>query len=260
MAKYDPLEAYLRGLSGDVVRLTFDEINGILQSKLPRSAYEHPPFWSNTEVGSSHVWADAWQRAGWRTVRYNLEQQFVDFRRFSDESSPTPAPRTGPQGESAPSGSGESRNEDSGDTSEERQLATIWSRRGQRKFRERLLRAYGCVCAVSGSTVEALLEAAHIVPHALETNYAITNGLLLRADIHTLFDLHLITIDSDGRVCVARSLEWTEYAQFRGRRLVAYPLDKEECPSADQLKRHHNLFVAREEALVDQSGEAPVER
>ncbi|MBR8058928.1 HNH endonuclease [Burkholderia dolosa] len=256
MAKYDALETYLRSLAGDTVRLTFDEINKILPSRLPRSAYEHPPFWSNTEVGSSHVWADAWQRAGWRTVGHNLEQQYVEFRRFAAGPSGELQDHTQPliEGDAVASGPiarDATRNEDRRNTSEDRQLASIWTRRGQQKFRERLLRAYGSVCAVSGSTVEPLLEAAHIVPHALETNYAVTNGLLLRADIHTLFDLHLIAVDADGRVSVARSLEWTEYAQFRGRRLAALPVNQAERPSPEQLKRHHNLFIAREEALDD---------
>lgn len=251
MAKYDALEAHLRKQLSDTVRLTFDEINQILPSRLPRSAYEHPPFWSNTEVGSSHVWADAWQRAGWRTVCYSLEQQYVDFRRFREEppgvsqdsaprGSESAAPR--PDDEVAAVGNGGLPDE------EEKQLVAIRARRGQVDFRDRLRRVYGATCAISGSTVEPLLEAAHIVPHALETNYATSNGLLLRADIHTLFDLHLIAVDADGRVAVSRSLEWTEYAQFRSRRLAAVPADQEACPSPAQLKRHHDLFIAREEA------------
>ena len=253
MAKYDDLEAHLRKQLGDTVRLTFDEINQILPSRLPRSAYEHPPFWSNTEVGSSHVWADAWQRAGWRTVGYSLEQQYVDFRRFrkeppgvSQDSAPrvteNPAPQPDDEAMTAVGTDGLP-------DAEEKQLVAIRARRGQVDFRERLRRVYRATCAISGSTVELLLEAAHIVPHALETNYATSNGLLLRADIHTLFDLHLIAVDPDGRVAVSRSLEWTEYAQFRGRRLAAVPADQKACPSPAQLKRHHDLFIAREEAL-----------
>lgn len=207
MAKYDALEAYLRNLRDDSVRLTFDEINAILPSPLPRSAYEHPPFWSNTTVGSTHVWADAWQRAGWRVTSHSLEQQYVDFRRIEPDGARfgnrAEAPATGQDAESA--GSGDDRPE-----GEERQLVAIRTRRGQADFRDRLLRAYGGTCAVSRSTAEALLEAAHIVPHAVETNYTTTNGLVLRADIHTLFDLHLIAVDAEGRVAVSRSLEWTE--------------------------------------------------
>ncbi|UZF34536.1 HNH endonuclease [Ralstonia pseudosolanacearum] len=252
MAKYDALEVHLRNLPGDAVRLTFAEINDILPSPLPRSAYKHPPFWSNTAVGGTHVWADAWQRAGWRTTGHHFEQQYVDFRRVRDKPSGELRDHAQPQNETEASRSGQDapavNPNDHWQESEEKQLAEIWTRRGQPNFRDRLLRAYSATCAVSGSMVEPVLEAAHIVPHALETNYATTNGLLLRADIHTLFDLHLISVDASGRVAVSRSLEWTEYAQFRGR-LVVLPVDREERPSLDQLERHHDLFVAREEAL-----------
>lgn len=71
----------------------------------------------------------------------------------------------------------------------------------------------------------------------------------MRSDIHTLFDLHLMAIDADCRMAISRSLEWTEYAQYRGRRLAVLPSDKGEHPSPDSLKLHHDLFVAREEAL-----------
>ncbi|WP_434716931.1 HNH endonuclease [Paraburkholderia sp. A2RO-4L] len=255
MAKYDALETHLRNLPGDTVRLTFEEINNILPSRLPRSAYEHPPFWSNTEIGSSHVWADAWQRAGWRTTGHSLEQQYVDFRRFqaaAPDATQDSARLESETGTSQPDGNvpvavsnGSLQDE------EEKQLVAIRARRGQADFRVRLLCAYGTTCAISGSTVEPLLEAAHIVPHALETNFATTNGLLLRADIHTLFDLYLIAVAADGRVAVSRSLEWTEYAQFRGRRLVAVPADQQARPSTVQLQRHYDLFIAREDALDD---------
>ncbi|MGF6633497.1 HNH endonuclease [Paraburkholderia sp. MM6662-R1] len=247
MARYDALEAHLRSLPGDIVRLTFDEINRILGKRLPPSAYDHPPFWSNTD---SHVHAVAWERAGWRTVGHDLEQQYVDFRRFT----------AGPSGELH--AGGQSRNETNAAEapvsdsdrhqweSEERQLATILTRRGQRDFRSRLLCAYGTTCAVSGSTVEPLLEAAHIVPHALETNYATANGLLLRADIHTLFDLHMVAVDATGCVAVSRSLESSEYARYRGRRLAALPTGEQEQPSADHLKYHHELFLTREGSLA----------
>ncbi|TAM01114.1 MAG: HNH endonuclease [Paraburkholderia sp.] len=250
MAKYDALEAHLRSLTGDTVRLTFEEINTMLPKGLPPSAYEHPPFWSNTD---SHVHAVAWQRAGWRTVGHNLEQQYVDFRRFAS------VPPDGPQADAEPAdeaaalaASDDAAADGTADDSkdgENRQLVAIKTRRGQPEFRDRLLSAYDSTCAVSGSTVEPLLEAAHIVPHALETNYTTSNGLALRADIHTLFDLHLIAVDAGGRVAVSRSLERTEYAQYRGRRLVALPADPDDQPSPDRLKRHHDLFLAREDAL-----------
>ncbi|MGJ0223511.1 HNH endonuclease, partial [Streptococcus pyogenes] len=66
-----------------------------------------------------------------------------------------------------------------------RRLAEIKVRRGQAEFRQTLLAAYNRRCAVTGCAITDLLEAAHIVPHSEETNYRVTNGLLLRSDIHT---------------------------------------------------------------------------
>ena len=74
---------------------------------------------------------------------------------------------------------------------------SIKSRRGQSKFRKSLLKAYNEQCCVTGCNVTAVLESAHIKFHSDETDYSVNNGLLLRADIHTLFDLHQITINSD---------------------------------------------------------------
>lgn len=71
----------------------------------------------------------------------------------------------------------------------ERVLGQIVRRRGQQEFREKLLVAYEGRCAITGCDAIEALEAAHIVPYlGTETNH-VQNGLLLRADIHTLFDL-----------------------------------------------------------------------
>ena len=252
MAKYDALEAHLRSLPGSTARLTFEEISAMLPKGLPASAYQHSPFWSNTD---SHVHAVAWQRAGWRTVGHNIEQQFVDFRRF------LPGPAGGPQVEEEPLGDTadsttnlDKAAEGTTDTrldGENRQIVAIKTRRGQPEFRSRLLRAYCGICAISGSAVEPLLEAAHIVPHAVETNYTISNGLLLRADLHTLFDLHLIAIDASRCVAVSQSLKSTEYAQYRGRPLSSLPSEPDHQPSRDQLKRHYDMFLVREDALYN---------
>jgi predicted restriction endonuclease len=96
---------------------------------------------------------------------------------------------------------------DDGLDNENRQLVNVKTRRGQTDFRERLRRVYGDMCAITGSMVVPLFKAAHITPHAHKTNYATSNGLLLRADIHTLFDMHLIAIDPDGQVVVSRRLQ-----------------------------------------------------
>lgn len=74
----------------------------------------------------------------------------------------------------------------------------IIQRRGQKRFRGRLLRHFRGRCVASGCDVEAVLEAAHIQSHADGGNYALGNGLLLRSDLHTLFDLGLLSFDAVG--------------------------------------------------------------
>ncbi|OZI36007.1 restriction endonuclease [Bordetella genomosp. 1] len=96
-------------------------------------------------------------------------------------------------------------------------VAEIYHRRGQSKFRNTLRGAYRDKCAVTGCDVLALLEAAHVHPYkGAHTNVA-SNGLLLRADIHTLFDLYLLTIDSfTMTILVAPSLAASDYGNLAG--------------------------------------------
>ena len=69
-------------------------------------------------------------------------------------------------------------------------------RRGQSVFRKQLLAAYNGQCAITRCDVEDVLEAAHIISYKGEETNHIGNGLLLRADIHTLFDLGLLAVDA----------------------------------------------------------------
>lgn len=95
---------------------------------------------------------------------------------------------------------------------------SIAQRRGQRRFRELLLRAYDGACCVTACNVEPALEAAHILPYRGDHTNLTANGLLLRADIHTLFDLHLLTIDAaDLKVRLAPTLRGSEYEMLHGR-------------------------------------------
>jgi hypothetical protein len=67
-------------------------------------------------------------------------------------------------------------------------------RRGQAKFREDLFKNYGRKCMVTEEEVETVIEAAHIRPYIEDHNFDVENGLLLRSDLHTLFDLGLMII------------------------------------------------------------------
>lgn len=57
------------------------------------------------------------------------------------------------------------------------------------------MKFYNYTCAVSGCSTEAALEAAHIEPFSQGGADTVENGLLLRADIHRLFDRNLVAID-----------------------------------------------------------------
>lgn len=111
-------------------------------------------------------------------------------------------------------------------------------RRGQRVFRERLLTAYGGRCVISNSSVEAVLEAAHISPYRGDATNDPRNGLLLRADIHTLFDLNLLTVLPDLTVRVAPELRSTHYASFHEDRASIDPTARLR-PSPGLLSRHN---------------------
>ena len=121
----------------------------------------------------------------------------------------------------------------------------IKERRGQTPFRQALIGAYGR-CAISGCTDIPVLEAAHITPHSAETNYDLTNGLLLRADIHTLFDLRLVSIDPEsGSIVVAKRLS-LEYQRFNGAQ-IARPTASERGPDPQRLRAHLAEWQAREQ-------------
>ncbi|WP_409331148.1 HNH endonuclease [Trujillonella humicola] len=97
----------------------------------------------------------------------------------------------------------------------------VVTRRGQPAFRRDLLGAYRRMCAITGCTAEAVLEAAHLRPYRGPASNTVTNGLLLRADIHTLLDLALLAIHPTARtVTVSRQLAGTEYAALAGRRIT----------------------------------------
>lgn len=90
-------------------------------------------------------------------------------------------------------------------------------RQGQQKFRNKLISNYQKRCAITGIEIPGL-EAAHIKPYFIcRKNEKIDpkNGLLLRADIHTLFDLGLITIQPDYIVKVEEPLLSSPYAIYR---------------------------------------------
>ncbi|MBZ9963739.1 HNH endonuclease [Mesorhizobium sp. BR1-1-2] len=126
----------------------------------------------------------------------------------------------------------------------ERVLKTIARRRGQKPFRDKLLKAYGGKCAISGCAVTDVLEAAHIYPYRGDHTNVASNGVLLRSDLHTLFDCGLLEIDpTTMRVVVSERLTGSEYQAFHGRPIRS-PTDPRERPSAKALEERKAMLAA----------------
>lgn len=114
-------------------------------------------------------------------------------------------------------------------------LRSIVQRAGQARFRDQLLKAYDSCCAVTGCPVVAVLEAAHILPYKGEHTNHVTNGILLRADIHTLFDLGLMSIDPETyRVILDETIRASAYEEFHGKP-ISLPKDEALQPDKKAL-------------------------
>lgn len=121
-----------------------------------------------------------------------------------------------------------------------RVLRSIVQRQGQQEFRMALLAAYESKCAITGCGVVDVLEAAHIHRYLGKETNAVSNGLLLRADVHTLFDLNLVGVDaSTMRICVSPKLVGTSYWELTGRVLASASSKRFEVDKR-QLEMHRS--------------------
>jgi hypothetical protein len=115
-------------------------------------------------------------------------------------------------------------------------LLEVARRQGQRGFRKSLIEAYGGACAISGCAVLDVLQAAHIRPYTGPHRNNVTNGLLLRADLHTLFDLRLITIDPEAMLVeVSEQLLGSPYFEFHNTP-IRLPADQKLHPNRKALE------------------------
>lgn len=120
-------------------------------------------------------------------------------------------------------------------------LVSVAEREGQPEFRASLLAAYGHQCSMTGCKVTAVLEAAHIIPHRGSHTMRIDNGLLLRSDLHTLFDRGLVWVDPDTfKVQIAEALQGSEYGPLQGKKL-AMPKQAAHQPKPEHLAEHRRL-------------------
>ncbi len=119
---------------------------------------------------------------------------------------------------------------------------TVTPRLGQGAFRIAVSDAYGRACAVTGEHSLPALEAAHIHSFRDGGPNEVSNGILLRADLHRLFDRGYVTVTDDYKFQVSRRLatEWRNgrsYYPLDDRRLQL-PDDRSERPDPRFLRWH----------------------
>jgi predicted restriction endonuclease len=117
-------------------------------------------------------------------------------------------------------------------------------REGQPVFRRKLIEAYEGKCAVTGCSIQVLLEAAHITPYAGAWHTRAQHGLLLKTDIHILFDRGLLWIDTELKIRISEQLAGTEYAELDGRHL-RLPKEKQNWPLITHLLNHRQYWSGK---------------
>jgi putative restriction endonuclease len=127
--------------------------------------------------------------------------------------------------------------------------ALVDVRLGQGAFRVLVTDAYERRCAITGEKTLPVLEAAHIKPYAAEGPHRVENGLLLRADMHILFDKGLLTVTPDYEIQVSSQIQeqYTNgklYYSYHGQELRTLPAHGAERPSGEFLEWHNGaVFV-----------------
>jgi hypothetical protein len=125
----------------------------------------------------------------------------------------------------------------------ERINRSITLRRGQRRFRSKLIQRYGPYCMITRCALLEIVDAAHIWPYRGDDDNHPANGLLLRTDLHTLFDLDLLGIEpSTLAVRLHPSVSPAGYSQFHDAQLQ---VRRNFTPAAEALSRRWTSFQER---------------
>jgi hypothetical protein len=128
-------------------------------------------------------------------------------------------------------------------------LQSVKLRRGQAAFRSELLVHFQRRCVVSDCQVEEILEAAHIHPYRGTKDHHVENGLLLRADLHTLFDLSLLAIDPQThQLLLAPHVAQDPHYEALANKKIQFP--KKQPPNRQALEARFKQFLANNPSLI----------
>ena len=125
----------------------------------------------------------------------------------------------------------------------------VHPRLGQGGFRILVTDAYARRCSITGERTLPVLQASHIKPYSRSGPHDISNGLLLRSDIHILFDRGYVTVTPEHHVEVSKRIKeefenGRDYYALHGKQLTALPDDKQDWPAREYLEWHNqNMYL-----------------
>jgi hypothetical protein len=120
---------------------------------------------------------------------------------------------------------------------EDRKTAVVKARPNQANFRANAMKRHNARCVVTRFRVTSVLEAAHVIPHTGNPAFEVPeNSLILRRDIHALFDACLLAIHpKSNQILISPELTGTPYEKLAGR-----TVDHQLAPEA--LRYQHRRF------------------
>ena len=110
--------------------------------------------------------------------------------------------------------------------------------------------AYERRCSITGERTLPVLQASHIKPYSQDGPHRVSNGLLLRVDLHILFGQGLVTVTPEHVVEVSPAIKerfenGRDYYALRGQPLKVLPARPSDLPSGEYLAWHNErVFVA----------------
>jgi putative restriction endonuclease len=119
----------------------------------------------------------------------------------------------------------------------------VLPRLGQGSFRIMVTDAYERRCSITGERTLPALDAAHIIPFSEQGQHAVNNGILLRKDLHALFDQGYLTVTPSLSVKVSRRIKeefdnGRDYYSLQGA-TIRTPANFSDQPSRDYLDWHN---------------------
>lgn len=124
------------------------------------------------------------------------------------------------------------------------EFASRLRRQGQVAFRRSLQEAYGSKCCISDCDLVEALAAAHIAPYSKHLSSAPSSGLLLRLDLHALWDSGHLSVDPAGRARFSKEARMNaDYEKLHGRKLRKPGKEtKHSSPDTGLLRQHWKEF------------------